>query len=110
MAVQRLEWTQIGATKDDGVHDGLSTQGEITPFHELLLIAPWWGHVTWRSHRPGEAVADGALIGEVRQAANVYPIHAPVEGLLVDYLAREGDWVTPGRPLVRLEPLAPRED
>ena len=50
----------------------------------------------------GELLDAGAMLGKVRTSRAEHPVASPIGGVLVEWLASDGDPVTPGQPLVRL--------
>lgn len=71
----------------------------------LVVVAPAKGEF----HRTdavdeGSLLAAGAPIGEVANLRESIPVTAERGGHVVEWLAEEGDIVSPGQPLVRLHP------
>jgi [acyl-carrier-protein] S-malonyltransferase len=52
----------------------------------------------------GAMVAAGAVLGRIVARGGEQPVVAPHEAVLVEWLAEDGDPVSEGQPLVRLEP------
>ncbi|HEV2450925.1 MAG TPA: acetyl-CoA carboxylase biotin carboxyl carrier protein subunit [Streptosporangiaceae bacterium] len=70
-----------------------------------LLVAPVGG--TFRAGQdvtPGTRVAAGAELARVEARAGQRPITPPFPGVIIEWLAEDGDPVSAGQPLVRLEP------
>ncbi len=74
-----------------------------------LLVAPLSG--TFRSAadqtgpvRAGAAVPTGAEIGHVEQRAGRHPITPPFPATIIEWLVEDGDPVSAGQPLIRLQP------
>jgi [acyl-carrier-protein] S-malonyltransferase len=70
-----------------------------------LLVAPAKG--TFHTEdRPavGSSLDPGATVGEVHSQRDALPVQAPHGGEIVEWLAEDGDLVSPGQPLVRLHP------
>ena len=70
-----------------------------------LLVAPAKG--TFHTpDRPdvGSSLEPGATVGEVHSLRDSLPVVAPHGGSIVEWLAEDGDLVSPGQPLVRLHP------
>jgi [acyl-carrier-protein] S-malonyltransferase len=45
-------------------------------------------------------------IGSIKTSRELIPIHAPHGGVVIEWLAQNGDPVSPGAPLLRLHPTA----
>ncbi|GDX32705.1 ACP S-malonyltransferase [Actinomycetes bacterium] len=72
-----------------------------------LLIAPVKGTFRQLLHTPaGDALAQGAVIGQVDTLRDSTEVLAPHGGVIVEWLVHDGDPVSPGQPLVRLHPMA----
>ena len=72
-----------------------------------LLIAPVKGTFKQTQHTPvGDALAPGAVIGQVETLRDSTQVLAPHGGVVVEWLVHHGDPVSPGQPLVRLHPVA----
>jgi [acyl-carrier-protein] S-malonyltransferase len=54
----------------------------------------------------GSVLPAGATLGRVRTSRAEHPVAAPVGGVLIEWLAADGDPVAPGQPLVRLSAVA----
>jgi len=74
-----------------------------------LLVAPFAG--TFRSAAPGAApVAPGSLVtiaselGHVEARSDRRPVVAPCPGAIIEWLVEDGDPVSVGQPLLRLQP------
>ena len=70
-----------------------------------IAVAPIAG--TFRPHEvtPGSEVAPGALVGTVVSNRDEAPIAAAHGGVLIEWLAHDGDPVSPGQPVARLHPV-----
>ena len=70
-----------------------------------LLVAPAKG-TFHTSDRPdvGSSLEPGASVGEVYSLRDALPVVAPHGGSIVEWLVEDGDLVSPGQPLVRLDP------
>ncbi len=69
-----------------------------------LLVAPLAGTFEVSEAQLGDVVPAGAILGRVvtrREAQDVVAVHG---GTLVEWLAENGDPVSPGQPLARLHP------
>ena len=72
-----------------------------------LLIAPVKGTFRQAMQIPvGDALAPGAVIGQVNALRDSTDVLAPHGGVVVEWLVHDGDPVSPGQPLVRLHPVA----
>lgn len=71
-----------------------------------IAVAPVAG--TFRPHgmRPGMEIAPGALVGTIVSTRDETPVTAAHGGVLVEWLAQDGDPVSPGQPVARLHPVA----
>jgi len=72
-----------------------------------LLVAPHAG--TFRSPEPpgggpGQAVATGAALGRVEMRGGSHKVAADFPATIIEWLVEDGDPVSPGQPLVRLQP------
>ena len=74
-----------------------------------LLVAPLGG--TFRSatqphaaDQPGSPVTSGAELGRVEARGDSHLIAAGFPATIIEWLVEDGDPVSPGQPLVRLEP------
>jgi [acyl-carrier-protein] S-malonyltransferase len=83
---------------------GSSAQMEESPTWRLV-VSPAKG--TWALHDEldtGAALTAGQQIGAIRSSRDSVPVLAPHGGSIVEWLATDGDLVSPGQPLVRLHP------
>jgi [acyl-carrier-protein] S-malonyltransferase len=67
-----------------------------------IVVAP--GSGTLRSAITDETVSTGADLGVIEARGGARPVTAPCDGVLVEWLAEDGDPVSEGQPLARLEP------
>jgi [acyl-carrier-protein] S-malonyltransferase len=71
-----------------------------------LLVAPLAG--TFRSSAapdgPGDSVGSGAELGRVEIRGGSHLVTAGFPATILEWLVEDGDPVSPGQPLVRLEP------
>ena len=73
-----------------------------------LLVAPLAG--TFRAGpasgapRPGAAVSTGAELGHVEMRGGSQPVASAFPATIIEWLVEDGDPVTAGQPLVRLQP------
>jgi [acyl-carrier-protein] S-malonyltransferase len=71
-----------------------------------LVVAPVAGTFHAQLALPGTVLAPGTAIGQVATRRDATDVSTPYGGILVEWLAEDGDPVTPGQPLVRLHPQA----
>jgi [acyl-carrier-protein] S-malonyltransferase len=72
-----------------------------------LLVAPIKGTFTREvdvRRESGDTVAAGEVVAKVASLRDEVEVTAPHGGIVVEWLAEEGDPVAPGQPLVRLHP------
>ena len=67
-----------------------------------IVVAPVTGIL--RSVIKDETVRAGTELGEVAARGGSKPVSAPCDGVVVEWLAEDGDPVSEGQPLARLEP------
>jgi [acyl-carrier-protein] S-malonyltransferase len=67
-----------------------------------LVIAPSSGIFEAIDLREGAILDDGAMLGTVRSSRAEHPVASPAGGVLVEWLAHDGDPVALGQPLARL--------
>jgi [acyl-carrier-protein] S-malonyltransferase len=75
-----------------------------------LVVAPIKGTFSAVAHAVGAALAPGALIGRISSLREGWDVVAPHGGQVVEWLAEDGDPVSPGQPLLRLHPSASDEE
>ena len=81
--------------------------------HQLSEPAPSWRIAvapvagTFRPHgmQPGMQLSPGGLVGTVVSTRDEAPVTAAHGGVLVEWLAQDGDPVSPGQPVARLHPV-----
>ena len=69
-----------------------------------LLVSPLAGTFRRGDAAAGEALVEGSAIGGVVSRGEDHPVLAPHGGTVIEWLAEDGDPVSPGQPLVRLHP------
>ncbi len=69
-----------------------------------LVVAPQGGTFDAIDLNEGSVLPAGAMLGSVRSSRAEHAVTLPAGGTLVEWLAVDGDPVTPGQPLVRLSP------
>jgi len=106
---------QLDAARDLIAAHASATAGYATPpggqpLEWRIVVSPGAG--TFRSEYPpgaataavGATVPAGAVLGHVVARSGERPVAAPQAATLVEWLAEDGDPVSEGQPLVRLEP------
>ena len=69
-----------------------------------LLVAPLAGTFRGTPVRPGTAVSTGAELGQVEIRGGNHSISPPFPATIIEWLVEDGDPVSAGQPLVRLQP------
>lgn len=69
-----------------------------------LVVAPQGGTFDAIDLNEGSVLPAGAMLGSVRSSRAEHPVTLPAGGVLVEWLASDGDPVAAGQPLVRLSP------
>lgn len=77
---------------------------EAHPPEWRLLVAPMAGTFRVEHAAPGVVVESGGLVGRVVSRREEHPVSSSWAGTVVERLARDGDPVSAGQPLVRLRP------
>jgi [acyl-carrier-protein] S-malonyltransferase len=74
---------------------------------DRLLVSPIKGVFSFGEVRPqaGNELAPGTVVGAVISRRDQLPILAPHGGKVVEWLVSDGEPVSPGQPLVRLNPV-----
>ncbi|HVE64705.1 MAG TPA: acyltransferase domain-containing protein [Mycobacteriales bacterium] len=84
----------------------LATHGAATASHApswRVIVAPSAGTLTLAA-RALDSVAPGARVATLEARAGVVEVVSPHGGVLVEWLAADGDPVKPGQPLARMHP------
>ena len=71
-----------------------------------IAVAPVAGTFRSREAEPGTEFAPGDIVGTVVSNRDEATVTAAHGGVLVEWLAHDGDPVSPGQPLARLHPVA----
>jgi [acyl-carrier-protein] S-malonyltransferase len=73
-----------------------------------LVISPAKGIFTAAdvTFAEGDSLQPNVHIGSIKTSRELIPIHAPHGGVVIEWLAQDGDPVSPGAPLLRLHPTA----
>jgi [acyl-carrier-protein] S-malonyltransferase len=58
------------------------------------------------TYAEGDSLQPNVLIGSIKTSRELIPIHAPHGGVVIEWLAQNGDPVSPGAPILRLHPTA----
>jgi len=70
-----------------------------------LLISPIKGVFQLPPDNPtGTSLVPGAVVGSVKGVGDDVPVSAPRGGTIAEWLVGDGEPVSPGQPLVRLQP------
>jgi len=70
-----------------------------------LAVAPVAGTFRPSDVAPGSEMAPGSVVGTVVSSRDEKPVAATHGGVLVEWLAHDGDPVSPGQPVARLHPV-----
>lgn len=96
-------------TPDDiaAAHDLIARHGQESPAADeptwRLVVAPAKG--TFRRTDSGEEFAAGSTVGTITSLRETIDIVTPHAGVVVEWLAVDGDPVNPGQGIVRLHPV-----
>lgn len=69
-----------------------------------LLVSPAKGIFSRCDSQVGDVLAEESVIGTISSLRDSTPVPAPYGGQIIEWLAEDGDLVSPGQPLVRLFP------
>jgi [acyl-carrier-protein] S-malonyltransferase len=76
-----------------------------------LVVSPGKGQFIRTDDLPAGTVLPGmSTIGAVKNLRDEIPVTAPHGGIVVEWLAEDGDPVSPGQPLLRLHPMVETAD
>ena len=76
-----------------------------------LIVSPGKGQfIRTDDLPPGTVLPDLSTIGAVKNLRDEIPVTAPHGGIVVEWLAEDGDPVAPGQPLLRLHPMVETAD
>lgn len=76
-----------------------------------LIVSPGKGQFLRTDDLPpGTVLPDLSTIGAVKNLRDEIPVSAPHGGIVVEWLAEDGDPVSPGQPLLRLHPIVETAD
>jgi [acyl-carrier-protein] S-malonyltransferase len=70
-----------------------------------IAVAPMAGTFRPREVAPGAEFTPGGVVGTVVSSRDEAPVSAAHGGVLIEWLAHDGDPVSPGQPLARLHPM-----
>jgi [acyl-carrier-protein] S-malonyltransferase len=93
----------LDAARDLIARHGLPSELDNQPTWRLV-VSPLAGTFTPAPFELGDEVAPGTIVGEVTSRSEKAPLVAPHGGMIIEWLAEDGDPVSPGQPLVRLHP------
>jgi len=93
----------------DSHADAAAADLQATPTWRLV-VAPITGTFSAVTHAVGAALDPGAVVGRITSLREAWDVAAPHGGRVLEWLAQDGDPVTPGQPLVRLHPDADGEE
>jgi [acyl-carrier-protein] S-malonyltransferase len=71
-----------------------------------LIIAPAKGIVSFTQSEPGSRFPPGSVVAAVNTQRDTFEVTAPHGGQVIEWLVEDGDLVSPGQPLLRLQPAA----
>lgn len=97
-------------TPDDleAARDMVERHGTPSPLAEApawrMVVSPAKGRFRQAEAPVGTELAPGAAIGSVVTLRDEHDVTAPHGGTVVEWLAEDGDPVSPGQPLIRLHP------
>ena len=69
-----------------------------------MVVSPMKGTFSSADADAGDVLPAGAIVGTVSSLRDTLEVTAPHGGTIVEWLAEDGDPVSPGQPLVRLHP------
>jgi [acyl-carrier-protein] S-malonyltransferase len=70
-----------------------------------LIVSPTKGMIRKVDLDSGTAISSGSVVATVDGRRENYPVLAVHDGTVVEWLVEEGDPVSPGQPLMRLQPV-----
>lgn len=80
-----------------------ATVGEYEP-EWRLLVAPLAGTFQAGAHQPGGSIEPGTELGRVAARREAHPVTCSYGASIVEWLVADGDPVSAGQPVVRLQP------
>jgi biotin carboxyl carrier protein len=83
--------------------------GEDPAISERFVVAPGCGRLFRAALHIGQDVEAGSIVATLMLGGIAQPIATWICGSLVDWLARDGEWVPQGRPLLVLRSRAGEE-
>lgn len=93
----------LEAARDLISRHGVASELDTQPTWRLI-VAPQAGTFSPAAFDLGEEIEPGTVVGEVASRNEKTPLVAPHGGMIIEWLAEDGDPVAPGQPLVRLHP------
>jgi [acyl-carrier-protein] S-malonyltransferase len=95
---------QLGDARAFVERHGSSAQMDESPTWRLVVSPAKGTWVLQGELGTGATLSTGQQIGAIRSSRDSVPVLAPHGGSVVEWLAHDGDLVSPGQPLVRLHP------
>jgi len=105
---EREEWARRGElTREEIALDvGLAPESIEVPHGAEVVEAPLGGNV-WRIHvRPGDRVEKGAILAAIEAMKTECSVPSPAAGIVRAVYIQERQSISPGTPLIALEPAA----
>ena len=105
---EREEWARRGElTREDVALDAAQAPGSIEIPHGTEVVeAPLGGNI-WRIHvRPGDRVEKGAVLAAIEAMKTECSVPSPAAGIVRAVYIQERQSISPGTPLIALEPAA----
>jgi len=114
LARRALPGVALGSLKTPGdlaaARSLIGEHGTVDPYQGgqvpewRLLVAPLSGTFRAAAGGTGAAVPSGAEIGHVEQRGGRHPVTPPFPATIIEWLVEDGDPVSAGQPLIRLQP------
>jgi [acyl-carrier-protein] S-malonyltransferase len=95
---------QLGDARAFVERHGASAQMDESPTWRLVVSPAKGTWVLQGELATGATLSTGQQIGAIHSSRDSVPVLAPHGGSIVEWLAHDGDLVSPGQPLVRLHP------
>jgi [acyl-carrier-protein] S-malonyltransferase len=95
---------QLGDARAFVERHGASAQMDESPTWRLVVSPAKGTWVLQGELGTGATLSTGQQIGAIHSSRDSVPVLAPHGGSIVEWLAHDGDLVSPGQPLVRLHP------
>jgi [acyl-carrier-protein] S-malonyltransferase len=114
LARRALPGVALGSLKTPGdlaaARSLIGEHGAVDPYQGgqvpewRLLVAPLAGTFRAGAGGTGTAVPSGSEIGHVEQRGGRHPVTPPFPATIIEWLVEDGDPVSAGQPLIRLQP------